>query len=275
MGSVLRHARALFVLLLSVLVWGCGASTDAASSETVGAGRAALARGEHEDAIELLVAESGQGGEAALLLARARADHARALLAAAPDEPAAQRAALDQLSLALPLAADDEALQAEIRATQDELARLLTAETPPSESLPATTATPAAPPAQPTSPPAIAAPPRRAAPTARPAPSYRVVQRQSFEGSGNSGAFASCVDLQVIGANGPVAGAVLGINNGDLTYQNQTDANGYAGRCGLGASTWSVVLFWTPGEGNVRGAVTTIYLNGAPEQRGIAVFQLR
>ncbi|MGQ9925496.1 MAG: hypothetical protein ACUVS4_01375 [Chloroflexaceae bacterium] len=122
-------------------------------------------------------------------------------------------------------------------------------------------------------------PPRRPTAAAR-APvrstgAFSVVQRKSFDGSGNTGQFASCIDIQVLGPGGPIAGAVLGINNGDHSYQNQTDASGYAGRCGLGASTWSVVLFWTPQTGNVAGATTTVYLNGAPDQRAAVVFRAR
>lgn len=131
----------------------------------------------------------------------------------------------------------------------------------------------------PATPTPAALPPRR--PTAAPRPPARstgafgVAQRKSFDGSGNSGQFASCIDIQVLGPGGPIAGAVLGINNGDHSYQNQTDASGYAGRCGLGASTWSVVLFWTPQTGNVAGATTTVYVNGAPDQRAAVVFRAR
>ncbi len=113
-------------------------------------------------------------------------------------------------------------------------------------------------------------------PTSRPAaPAFSVVQRRSFEGSGNSGQFASCIDIQILGPAGPLSGAVVGINNGEHSYQNQTDANGYTGRCGLGASTWSVVLFWTPTTGSVRGVTTTVYLSGSPEQRAAVVIQGR
>ena len=107
------------------------------------------------------------------------------------------------------------------------------------------------------------------------APSFAVAQRKSFEGSGASGQFASCIDVQILAPTGAVSGAVIGINNGDLSFQNQTDANGYTGRCGLGASTWSVVLFWTPAGGSAQSVSTTVYLSGAPEQRAAVVFQGR
>ncbi len=136
---------------------------------------------------------------------------------------------------------------------------------------PLATTAPVTPAALPSQRPTVAPrPPARSAGAA-----FGVAQRKSFDGSGNSGQFASCIDVQVLGPGGPIAGAVLGINNGDHSYQNQTDASGYAGRCGLGASTWSVVLFWTPQTGNVAGATTTVYLNGAPDQRAAVVFRAR
>lgn len=132
----------------------------------------------------------------------------------------------------------------------------------------------AAPRPAPTSRPAPPAHPRPA-PTNQPAPRFSVAQRRSFDSSGNSGQYASCIDVQVLGRSGPVGGAVIGINNGDHSYQNQTDAGGYTGRCGLGASSWSVVLFWAPPGGEVQGAATTVYLSGAPDQRAAVVFQER
>jgi hypothetical protein len=282
-------AHAVLSLLCLALLCGCAAAPPAPADDALAEARAALSRGEAERAVELAAPHAGAGGEAALLLARARAAQARVWLARAPKDSGVRRAALDQVSLALPLAAADPALHAELRAMSDELVELLSApELLAAQATPAPTASPGpdveppaiTPPPLPTAaapPPAAAARPQ-ARPTARPAPSpptpsYTVARRQSFEGSGNSGGFASCVDVQVLGPGGPVAGAVIGINNGEHSYQNQTDAGGYAGRCGLGASTWSVVLFWTPGEGEVRGAVTTVALSGAPEQRGIVVFQ--
>lgn len=120
--------------------------------------------------------------------------------------------------------------------------------------------------------PATSAPaPRRTPPPAP--PGFTVAQRKSFEGSGASGRYESCIDIQILGRSGPIGGAIVGINNGEHTYQNQTDAGGYTGRCGLGASTWSVVLFWVPPGRTIQGAATTVYLSGAPEQRAAVVFQ--
>jgi hypothetical protein len=165
---------------------------------------------------------------------------------------------------ALALVPDHEAAQACV-------ARLASA--PPASEPTATVAPPVQPAAT-----AAARPtaiPRSTVTPAPPVRVYSVGERKSFEGSGASGAFASCIDVQILGPGGPVGGAVVGFNNGEHSYQNQTDANGYAGRCGLGASTWSVVLFWTPADGTVRGASTTVYLSGAPEQRAAVVFRGR
>lgn len=202
------------------------------------------------------------------------------------------RAALDQVELALAVAPAGDGLRGDLLAAEADLvarlARLpvesrgapatLREASPPAEAVlaapPAGTATAApsgeAPPA-----PAASPPPRRPSAATPAPPPFAVATRTSFDGSGNSGQFASCIDVQIMGRGGPVAGAVLGINNGEHSYQDQTDQGGYSGRCGLGASTWSVVLFWTPAGGEVRGAATTVYLSGAPEQRAAVVFTER
>jgi hypothetical protein len=263
-------ALAVFVAALA----GCATATPA-PDRALDDARAALAAGEHGRAIELLVPHLGRGGEAPLLLARARHGQAEQMLGAGPAAPANARAALDQLALALPLAGPDPALSAEIRTAQSQVVALLAQEE--ARLAAAASPGPAAITAPPAPPPAPAPrPPRPPRPRpAAPGELYTVAQRKSFDGSGNSGSFASCVDVQVLGAGGPVAGAVIGVNNGEHSYQSQTDAGGYAGRCGLGPSNWSVVLFWTPAEGSIVGATTTVYLNGAPEQRAAVVFQRR
>lgn len=191
-----------------------------------------------------------------------------------PSDAATLWRAFDQVELALAMApagrGRDELLAAEGKLVEqlaliEEEARTTPLDVP--------TPVPTAPPAGVASTPtAVTAPARRMPTPTAAAPAFTVAGRKSFEGSGASGQFASCIDVQVLDDGAPVAGAVLGINNGDLSYQNQTDRGGYSGRCGLGASTWSVVLFWTPARGAVQGAATTIYLSGAPEQRGAVVF---
>jgi hypothetical protein len=170
-------------------------------------------------------------------------------------------------------AAGDEAGRAEARALCERAAAIAPDLQAAQECLERVAERPAVPVAAAAAPqtPVPAARPRPAAPAA---PAYSVAQRNSFDGSGNSGQYASCVDVQILGPAGPVSGAVIGINNGEHSYQNQTDDQGYTGRCGLGASTWSVVLFWTP-AGSVKGVATTIYVSGAPEQRAAVVFQGR
>jgi hypothetical protein len=285
MNSKISTPRALLAAiaagLLLVALAGCGAlgTERAAAAADLGEAREALSRGDHRAAVELLAARLDGQAEAAVLLAEARAGLARSLVAGAPDDPAALRAALDQIVLALPLAATEPALHAELLATRATLIERLSA----GDLGGVAQAAPPEAPAAPTSPATPAAPARRdsgagrqqpapPATTARPA-LYSVAARRSHDGSGNSGAFASCVDVQVVGAEGPVAGAVIGVNNGDYSFEAQSDAGGYAGFCGLGASTWSVVLFWTPADGKVERAVTTVYVSGAPDQRASAVFQ--
>ncbi|GAB4442057.1 MAG: hypothetical protein OHK0015_40120 [Chloroflexi bacterium OHK40] len=228
---------------------------------------AALDQGEHARAIDLLGPLASRDADSARLLARARSALVSGVLAA-PATPAELRAALDLVLLARPLAAGEPGLTATLRVQEQELLGRLAALTAPVEQPSAPVLAPPTPQPAPT----VARP---TVPTRTPVPpSFGVVQRRSFDGSGASGQFASCIDVQVLGPQGPVGGAVLGINNGQHNYQNQTDQNGYAGRCGLGASTWSVVLFWTP-SGDVQGATTTVYVSGAPEQRAAVVFQAR
>lgn len=208
-----------------------------------------------------------------IALAQALVDQAQAARVAEPKLPgadgligAALLAAADAYrsgAAAAPAGADREAW----RAQAQDLCRQAQALRPqiPCPAIeggaPATSAGPAGPAPAPRRPPAPAP------------PAFAVAQRKSFEGSGASGRYESCIDIQILGRGGPIGGAVVGINNGEHTYQNQTDAGGYTGRCGLGASTWSVVLFWVPPGHSLQGAATTVYLSGAPEQRAAVVFQ--
>lgn len=230
-------------------------------------------------ALEAL-AQSGAAPEALATAARALGEQALRALEVEPRLPGAAATAgagLLRAATALEAESAGEALslceRAAALAPADEAARACT------ERLTGLATAPAAAPAPPTTAPGNAsAAPRPPAPTrpARPAAIvYGVTQRKSFDGSGNSGAFASCIDVQILRQGNPVGGAVIGFNNGEHSYQSQTNADGYAGRCGLGASTWSVVLFWTPADGTVRGVTTTVYLSGAAEQRGAVVFEGR
>ncbi len=243
----MRLVLTLASVALAALLVGCGATTRSTP-----------------------VPAAGGGDQVALAL------EAYSGAVAAAGDGAALRQALDQVELALALA-PDERQRTELAAAEADLVAklgLLDAGDPvvtptvvPTVELEATPA-----------PTALSRTPVRpvTTPTVRPGrQAYALTTRKSFEGSGNSGQFASCIDVKIVGRNGPVNGAVIGINNGDHSYQNQTDQNGYAGRCGLGASTWSVVLFWTPNGGQARGAATTVYVSGAPEQRAATVFQER
>ncbi|MCS6882004.1 MAG: hypothetical protein RMK84_08100 [Oscillochloridaceae bacterium] len=259
--------------------------------ELLGLERALVALLAVEDRRQALLAgEPDANDVAALDMARTLAGRAVAAVAGEPRLPGAEQIAANGLLAAAAVfersgdgAADDRAsarwqeargfceqaiaLQAS-DAARSCLERLASKLNPPASA------------AAPATPAAATLPLRRPTPAPRPparstGPAFSVVQRKSFDGSGNSGQFASCIDIQVLGPGGPIPGAVLGINNGEHSYQNQTDASGYTGRCGLGASTWSVVLFWTPQTGSVSSATTTVYLNGAPEQRAAVVFRSR
>lgn len=245
----MRIGQALVALALTALIVGCGATGEADRQATA---------------------------PTADLAAQALAAYAEAL--DGPATGAALRRSFDQVELALAVVPPDHGRRGELLAAEGDLAGRLaqlaaqpaapTAQASDPTPAPELTATPTADPTA-----AAAARPAAPRPARPPSSTYTVTTRKSFEGSGASGQFASCIDVQILGRDGPVAGAVLGINNGEHSYQDQTDQNGYSGRCGLGASTWSVVLFWTPGAGQVRGAATTVYLSGAPEQRAAVVFQ--
>jgi hypothetical protein len=230
--------------------------------------RAALEQGQYEVAVALAGPWAATSPEAAQLVAEAHLARAEAALRGAPDSAAArQRNSLNELALAISIAPKG-GLRDRIAARMADLAHA----TEPTAAEP--TAAAHAPSLVPASP---APRPQSAPPTPLPQPArpaYVVAERKSFEGSGESGRFESCVDVQVIAQSGPVAGAVVAVNNGDHSYQSQTDADGYTGRCGLGPSTWSVVLFWTPGGGD-SGVATTVYLSGAPEQRAAVTFEER
>lgn len=224
--------------------------------------RAALAMGQPAVAIALAGPWATTSQDAATLVAEAHLAWAEAALDGPPDSAAArQRARLSRLALALHIAPKGDLSDRIARRVAD-LAR---------QAAPAPLAAPTRPHSASPTP-----RPQAARPTPRPQsrPTYVVSQRKSFEGSGASGRFESCVDVQVTSKGGPVAGAVVGVNNGAYSYQSQTNADGYTGRCGLGASTWSVVLFWTPG-GEKSGLATTVYLSGTPDQRAAVVFHER
>lgn len=221
---------------------------------------------------------------------RAATESARSLTlpAARPADPAALRAAFAEVSIGALAAPPESALRAELLRRQATTAAQLDAL---ADALPAPQtcgahcgAAPTAAPTATLAPDATLTPaPQLRPPAARPAPptntalpaapQFVVAGRRSFDATEPNGQYASCIDIQVVGRNGPVGGAVIGINNGDHSYQNQTDAAGYTGRCGLGASTWSVVLFWAPPNHPISGATTTVWLNGAAEQRAVVVFR--
>lgn len=127
------------------------------------------------------------------------------------------------------------------------------------------------------------APPKRVPPTATPSPTprprpkpqptappspqpraFNALVVRSFPGTGQSGEYASCVEGRVQGSNGRgVAAAVIGANNGASDVSVQTNGDGFYRLCGLGDSTWSVVLRWIPGAAPLAQEVAaTVYVSG-------------
>jgi serine/threonine protein phosphatase PrpC len=119
-------------------------------------------------------------------------------------------------------------------------------------------------------------------PTAAPAP-LRVFQAKVVTSYPDTGPVQpdqhqSCVRGQVVdrGSKG-IAHAVLYVNNGEPSESNvlfETNSKGNYVHCELGASRWSVVLTYIPGEpGLAREAVGVVHVNGSQEQDAIVNFQ--
>jgi PPM family protein phosphatase len=107
-----------------------------------------------------------------------------------------------------------------------------------------------------------------------------VVTNYPNTGSGQSDQRQSCVSGRVVDRhNSGIANAVLYVNNGGPSATNlffETNSKGNYFYCGLGASSWSVVLTYIPGEPRLDSeAIGAIYLNGTQEQQAIVNFQER
>lgn len=127
----------------------------------------------------------------------------------------------------------------------------------------------------PTPPPTATPRPR---PTATPRPpsarAFRAIPVRDFQGSGNNGTFSSCIGGKVTYGGQPINGALLEVNNGpNNRFQARTDGAGNYQVCGLGASTWSVVLYYIPGSPPIAGqAVAAVYVNGNRAQTALVNF---
>lgn len=130
------------------------------------------------------------------------------------------------------------------------------------------------------------APPPTARPTARPtprprppapAPSVRAFAAEvirSYPGTGRSEDRESCIEGRVRDRSGGVGGAVVSINNGVANLDRQTNGAGEFQFCGLGDSTWSVVLRYVPGSpGLAREVAGTVYINGSSQQSAVVNFR--
>jgi hypothetical protein len=71
-----------------------------------------------------------------------------------------------------------------------------------------------------------------------------------------------------------VAAALIVVNNGAASVDRQTNLAGEFSICGLGDSTWSVVLRYVPGEPTLaREVAATVYVNGGPDHVAIVNFR--
>lgn len=126
-------------------------------------------------------------------------------------------------------------------------------------------------------PPPLVTPTRQPVPTSSPRPksrAFRAIPMQDFQGSGNSGTYNSCIAGKVTYGGAPIGGARVEVNNGpNNRFQAVTDPAGNYQICGLGASTWSVVLYFIPGDPPLaRQTVGTFYVNGNRAQTALVNF---
>lgn len=117
----------------------------------------------------------------------------------------------------------------------------------------------------------------RPKPTSTPRPTTRIfkgVPVRSYPGSGNNGTFASCVSGRVSYGGAAIAGASLEVNNGPANrFPATTNSNGDYRVCGLGASDWSVVLFYVPGSPPIgNNPAVVFYVNGNAAQEAVVNF---
>src|SRR5262249_33012161 len=87
----------------------------------------------------------------------------------------------------------------------------------------------------------------------------------TWPGSGNSGQFASCAAgfVRAKGGKG-IKGAAVEVSNGPTNkFRATTDIIGHYQLCGLGASTWSAVLIYIPGQSPLANRpLSSFYVNG-------------
>jgi hypothetical protein len=128
----------------------------------------------------------------------------------------------------------------------------------------------------PTASPVVEEPTVALPPTPFPPPAARVFAASVADasaGQGNSDQYGSCVQGQVIVKSGSPHGAIISINNGDVTYERTSGGGGYYQFCGLGASNWTVVLYWVPGDAELASQpYATVYVNGAPGETAVINF---
>lgn len=123
--------------------------------------------------------------------------------------------------------------------------------------------------------PGIAAPPpQEPTPTPVPPPAWRTYTAAAgprYPQDSATNQFVSCIGGRVIRTDGTgVASAQGNVNNGDNSFSWITNASGEFIVCGLGASSWSVVLFYVPDAPGLQGGTdvaATAWVNGSAEHR--------
>jgi predicted SnoaL-like aldol condensation-catalyzing enzyme len=105
-----------------------------------------------------------------------------------------------------------------------------------------------------------------------PPPHYAISASPTFAPSAPTGRSESCIAGRVVQNGQGVPGAVGNVNNGpDNSFPWITNANGEFNICGLGASVYSVVLFYVPPDQHLT-RITTVWVNGTPEQNVSVTF---
>jgi hypothetical protein len=107
-----------------------------------------------------------------------------------------------------------------------------------------------------------------------------VIRNYPGTGPGQPNQRQSCVSGRVVDRrNNGIANAVLYVNNGAPAAANllfETNGQGNYYHCGLGDSSWSVVLTFIPGQPRIAGEATGVfYVNGSQGQEAIVNFRER
>jgi tetratricopeptide (TPR) repeat protein len=121
----------------------------------------------------------------------------------------------------------------------------------------------------------VGVPPVLPSPTPLPVVRFSARVDVTFEGSGTTGQFRSCIAGRVRAADGnPYAGAQVNVNNGPKnSFNARTGRDGVYRVCGLGPSHWDVVLRQVPGMALAQQPSGVVYLNGDVQEALVHFFR--